>query len=140
MVAEINDNLDVDDFKNMTPSEVVKKDYELCKERGDLAYFWQFAFAVQQELPFLIAENAEVFFRSITDEQFNAAETRYRSCLKAVRVLADYDDELASILKVFEANRSVSDDAAGYATKEGAKQHDIANLDKMIANRNALLK
>ena len=74
MVAEINDNLDVDDFKNMTPSEVVKKDYELCKERGDLAYFWQFAFAVQQELPFLIAENAEVFFRSITDEQFNAAD------------------------------------------------------------------
>jgi len=56
----------------MPLSEKIKKEYEACRERGDLAYFWQFQYAIMIETGYIIAHNPELFFSKITEEQWQA--------------------------------------------------------------------
>ncbi len=101
------------------------------------------ALAVQAELRYLIANNPEPFFRSISDEQWASCSNRYASCIDAVRVLAEYDEDIAAFEEKFNETRSAANDEEAdivYATKEGAKQRIIESKENIIKLRNDILK
>jgi len=67
LAADVNHPIDVDFLiSNATSSEKLKKEYEVCKERGDIAYFWQFEEAVITEIEYVIAQNPELFINKIS--------------------------------------------------------------------------
>ena len=133
----------VNDLENMKPSESIRKFYELCREKGELAYFWQLNSAFMSEALFLMVNNSELFLNNLTDEQWSLFKNRYESCLHTVRVLAEYDDEIASVMKILNETNSVcNDDEAAeiFATKESGIQRILESKDKIIARRANLLK
>jgi len=145
LAAELNHPLtpdDVFDF-DVSMSEKVKKEYEVCKERGELAYFWQFHNAILIEIAYVIGQNPELFFSKITEEQWQAFMKRTNEENYAMRELAKYDEEMADVLEIFNKNRVVSSDeekAKVSASIESEKQFRLANNDKFIAYRNVLLQ
>ena len=65
---------------------------------------------------------------SISDEQWASCSNRYAACIDAVRVLAEYDEDIAAFEEKFNETRSAANDEEAdivYATKEGAKQRII---------------
>jgi len=145
LTAEINHPVDVNvasDFE-LPISEKIKKEYEACKERGELAFFWQFQNAVCIELGYLIVQNPELFFSKITEEQWLAYDMRVNEKNKAMRELAKYDEEMTAVLEIFNQTRVFSSDeekASVGTSMESTKQFLIDNKDKFIAQRNALLQ
>jgi len=126
----------------MSASEKIRKEYEACKERGDLAYFWQFQNAIIAEIVYVIAQNPELFFSKITEEQWQAFVMKTDKKNKAMFELAKYDDEMAVVLEMFNRTRissSYEENQNGIII-EDLKQYWIANKDGFIAKRNALLQ
>ncbi len=143
LIAELNHPVLADEMNNLSPSEKARKTYETCKENGEVPYYWQWAFAMQIEYNYLISKNADVFFRNITKEQFDSFAFRYRNCRSALRILAEYDEEIASILKAHDASRVANSDEESdilFATKESAKEYMVASKDIIASRRAALLK
>jgi len=145
LAAEINHPIEIDLLtdSNMPVSEKVKKEYEGCKERGDLAYFWQFQRAIIAETAYIIDQNPELFFSKITEEQWQAFVNRQSKCIKAIRELAKYDEEMAVVFQMFNQNRVFSSEeekASIDSSIESAKQFRIAQKDKFISRRNALIQ
>jgi len=141
LAVELSINVNTD-FE-MPLSEKIKKEYEGCKERGELAYFWQFRNAIIIETGYIIAQNPELFFSKITEEQWQAFVKRTNEKNKAMRELAKYDEEMTAVLDIFNKNRALSSDeekAKVSASIESEKQFRLANKDKFIAQRNALLQ
>jgi len=144
LAAELNHPID-DDFitgYEMSESEIIKKEYEVCRERGDLVYFWQFQNAIIAETSYIIAQNPELFFSKITDEQWQAFVTIMNEKNKAIRELAKYDNEMAAVLEMFNQTKVVSEEEKEKisASIESEIKFRLANKDKFIAYRNALLQ
>jgi len=137
-----NDDDFITDYE-MPESEIIKKEYEICKDRGDLAYFWQFHYAFVSEMSYIVSNNPELFFSKITEEQWQAFISRFMTVVRGVEKVASYDDEMSQLWKFRNKyNPSGSDEQAKCVnqTKESAKQFRIVNKDKYIARRNALLQ
>ena len=143
LCAELNYPLANDDFKDLKASDRIRQFYEICKESGELASFWQFNFVVINELAYLISQNPDIFFRNITEEQFATFYTRYKSCYAAVKEIANYDEEVAAALKALEENRCVSsseESAKAYGSLANAKRTMTNSKEVYAARRAALLK
>jgi len=125
------------------PSDKIKTLYEACRESGDLAAFWQFQNAIIVETSYLIAQNTELFFSKITDEQWKSYLKRLRSTTKAVEKLAMFDPEMV-VLRDFKQQFSIKPSEeerdAVYSSCKAAKSFVKANNDKYMARRNALLQ
>jgi len=98
LAVEVNHPTDVDFFMSDIPtSEKFKREYEICKERGDVAYFWQFQYALLVETGYLLVQNPELFFSKISEEQLfeygNIAQVIY----DAIDELSEYDEEMAEL-------------------------------------------
>ncbi len=141
-IAELNVAIGFDDEMNLTPVEKTKKAYEIHKERGDIATFWQAMFAGNREVAYIIAQNPDLLFRNITDEQSSALYNRFHACLDAIEELAKYDDEIALVAEAFDDNMGITkeEERELFKTKESARQQYIKLKDFIIANRNNLLK
>jgi len=144
LAVEVNHPTDMDFLTSDIPvSEKIKREYEICKERGDLAYFWQFQFAVMSEMSYLVSQNPELFYSKITDEQWQAFSSRFITSINVIESLAKYDEDMSELLEfrnkyypyvsTAEMNKINQD-------KEISKQFHITNKDKYIARRNALLQ
>jgi len=143
LIAELNHPWGEYKKKDVPVSELMKQAYLTCKENGDLAYFWQFQNAIIVETSYIIAQNPELFFSKITEEQWNNYRTRYASSYNAISKLSKYDDEMAALLDLtlqYKVAASVEESKSSNATIESAKQFRTANKDKYIAKRNALLQ
>jgi len=145
LAVEVNHPIDIDFLTNdtTTTAEKIKREYEICKERGDLAYFWQFQYAIVSEMSYVVSSNPEIFFSKITEEQWQEFISRFWTIVNTVEKLADYDDDLSQLWKFRNKyNTQSSDEQTKLVnqTKETAKQFRIANKDKYIARRNALLQ
>jgi len=145
LAAELNHPLDENDFSNfdMTVSEKIKKEYAECKERGDMAYFWQFHNAAVIETGYIISQNPELFFKKVSEEQWKMFRNRIDILNEALAKLAQYDEETAQLWGLMRSHRTTSNDEERSSINqsvESAKQHRIGNKDKYIARRNALLK
>jgi len=143
LAVELNHPVSFENHTSLPRSERIKMEYEKFKEAGDLAYFWQFQNAIIKETYYIIVQNPELFFSKITEEQWQQYIKRTNEKNKALRELAKYDEEMATVLEIFNQNRVVSSDeekARVSASIETHKRHLIANKDKFIANRNVLLQ
>lgn len=145
LAVEINHPIDegsIFDF-NKPASEKIKSYYELCKERGELASFWQFQNALIIETAYIIAQNPELFFSKITEEQWQSFIKRANEKNKAIGELAKYDEEMAAILEIFNQTKAIASKEEKVmldSSFELTKQFTIANKDRYIAKRNALLQ
>jgi len=143
LAAEVNHPTYSEDYEKLSRVERIKKEYEICKENGDLAYFWQFYNAVIFESEHLIAQNPQLFISKITDEQISTFRKKATARYQSIRILAQYDDEAAEIYEFAKKNRMTSNTEEAiriFATVESAQQYFISNKDKFIARRNALLQ
>ncbi len=144
LAAEVNFPVDLDFAMGYGPvSEKIKKIYELFKEQGSLSFFWQYYNAIYVEYDYLLAKNPELFFSKITDEQLQAYHTMLVSRMKAIEKLAQYDEEMAQLWEWRNKSRvNNSDEERDYyfTSLELMKQFVVANSDKSIARRNALLQ
>lgn len=104
LLFDLNHPFSLDDVLNLTVSEKLKNAYAVLKERNELCYLWQFNAAIQNNVLYLIAFNLDTFFDNVTDEQYELFHRRLVASRKAVRMLAEYDDEIASALAFQEKN------------------------------------
>jgi len=144
LVADLNYPFDAEFAVNNNPvSEKIKARYNAFKERGELASFWGFEVAFIAEIDYVMVHNPDLFFSKISEEQWQQYYLRKKARLKALETLAKYDDEVALLLKFRNDYRISSSDQQRESvnqSKESAKQFRIANKDKFIAKRNALLQ
>lgn len=143
LMADVNFPISMDMVNKEIPfSERVKKAYEVCKERGDLSYFWQFEFAVINSTFYLISRNPDLFLRNVTEEQYLAFDKRFRSLRSALLELAKYDEEIAGVVEMHDKHKSAGNDELDerYGTFEGFKQQIVDKKDIYAAVRNEMLK
>jgi len=144
LAAEVNFPVDVEYLTGDAPaSEKMEKQYEICKERGDLAYFWQFEYALLSEISYVMANNPELFYSKITDEQWQTFNNRFKTIVRAVEKLAKYDEEMAQLWEFrckYYPYTSDEENISNNQNAETAKQYHIVNKDKYVARRNALLQ
>lgn len=142
LIVGLNHPISFED-RDLTPAEKVKKTYEACKERGDVQYFWEFTMAVENELVYLIANNADKVYGAISEEQRSAAHSRYMAVVEAIKELAEYDEGIAAALQNWEASIPVEKEEdldAAFSSVESAKQTIVNGKDNLIARRNNMLK
>lgn len=144
LAAEVNFPIDLDQRDSNVPlSERIKSEYEKCKENGELALFWQFENAIVVEMAYVLANNPDLFYSKITEDQWkNFCQRRYAR-LNAIKELAKYDEEMAMLLEFHNKYRPSKSDAERDAKDrsiESAKQYSIANKEKYIGMRNAMLQ
>jgi len=143
LAAELNHPFDLGHLRSDAPlSEKIEREYELCKERADMAYFWQFQYAIFAETTYLLAQNPELFLRRISDEQNQAFHESVVKRIDVITELAKYDEEMAK-LKSFIDQNNIRQANKDYQSTLGTKELRIKffsdNKDKIIARRNALL-
>lgn len=143
LALDLNYPVNTDELKDWKTSDKIRRLYEVCKERGELVYFWQLNSAFMTEFLYLMVCNPDLFINNITDEQWSSFKKRYDSFLRTVRILAEYDEEMATIMNIIKETSSVSSDeevSEIFATKESGIHRLLEDKDKYIARRNALLK
>ena len=143
LAVDVNHPFSVEDVKEKSITERIKNDYAVCKERGELCYFWQFAFAAENTCLYLVAHDPELFLGAITEEQYASFKARSQSVLKAVFTLAEYDEELAAIKAACLEDETLADKKKAdelYSTLALFKANISANKDRFVARRAALLK
>lgn len=145
LAAELNHTVDIEYLKSdASISEKLEKEYEVCKECGDLSYFWQFQYALFVETKYLLAQNPELFFSKISDEQYQAFHESVVRRIDVIMELAKYDDEVAILKSFIDQNKNNvwqanSDYQSTLGTKDLRIKHYIDNRDNIIARRNAIL-
>jgi len=143
LAAEVN-YLDPSDIENDAPvSEWIRKEYEACRVRGELTYFWQFQYALLVEIDYLLAQAPDILFSRISEEKWLYSRARVKYTYEAIQALSEYDEEVAVLYKEIQSKpkySSIEEFDAANRTIEEAKQFRIANKDKFIARRNALLR
>jgi len=143
LAAELNQAIDIEYLRSDAPvSEKLEREYEVCKERGDLAYFWQFQYAIFVETTYLLAQNPELFLRRISDEQYQAFHESAVNRIDVIMELAKYDEEMAMLKSFIDQNnvwQADKDYSSTLGTKELRIKYFIDNKDNIIARRNAIL-
>jgi len=144
LAADLNYPLDIAYSASDAPlSEKIKANYEVFRESGNLAFFWQSHYAIIIDIIYLFVQNPELYFNKITEEQWQNFRKRIETIDEALAKLAQYDEEIALVWDFKNKNRSFSSkekrDSIDQSI-ESAKQFRIANKDKFIARRNALLQ
>jgi len=144
IAAEVDFPIDMEyTLSNSPVSEKTKGRYEVFKERGELATFWQFEYAIISEIDYIIANNPDLYFSKITEEQWQSFYTRKQSRMEPIKELAKYDQEKAQVYDFINQNRiftSQEDRDHFNQTKDTAKQYCIDNKEIFISRRNALLE
>jgi len=144
LAAELDHSFDFEYLSSDAPlSEKLEREYEVCKNRGDLAYFWRFQYAIFAETTYLLAQNPELFLERISDEQYQAFHESVVNRIDVIMEIAKYDEEMA-MLKSFINQNNVWQDNMDYQSTVGTKdlriKYFIDNKDNIIARRNALLQ
>lgn len=143
LVVDLNHPINLDGETSGAPiAERTKQLYENCKERGELNYFWQFAFACQSSLLYLISNNPDKFFNSIDETSYRNFDKHIKTCLEALKIYAQYDAETASILAFWESNGIILSDAdyQAVSTKEGARKVFSERKENLAQLRSGLLQ
>jgi len=144
LAADLNHPIDADFMTSDAPrAEKIKKEYEVCKERGDVAYFWQFQNAIITETCYVTSQNPELFFSKMTEDQWQNFRKRIETIEESLLRLAQYDEEMAQLYDIVVNYKSFSSiEARNDIDKsvETAKNYRIANKNKFSVRRNFLLQ
>lgn len=139
LLSELNNPFDFSDVQNMSIAEKIQKNFQVCKERGETQYVWNFALAAQNELMFIISRNPSAFLDNITEEDYQKVYRRYDNCIKAAVALAPYDKEIAKALEICKDEENFIDDSL-FHTLADAKKSFVTKKATFEARRNNLLK
>lgn len=90
--------------------EKVKRIYDLCKERGELTYFWQYENAVVREIDFLLAKNPN-FFGKISEKEWQGHLAQWRAVKEALGALAEFDEEMRQAAELVNINKDMDDES-----------------------------
>jgi len=141
--AEVYNPFDIDKCETDTPlSQRIMIEYKKCIEHGNPASFWQFQYAILIESTYVIANNIDLFFDRITEEQWISTSNKRSIIRNVISRLAEYDEDMALLNSFINSTLVGSDEERDkvYASKEYAKQFYSHTKDKYIARRNALLQ
>lgn len=144
LALDVNYPFEADKFDAGTPpSEYYRAEYEECREKGDLTSFWQFQYAVLVETAYIIANNPDLFFSFISNDEWQGFLNSCDKLDEAISTLAQYDDEMGEVWKFRNKMRvsiSSGEARAKYADLESARQSNLTDRDKFIVRRNSLLQ
>jgi len=144
LAVDVNFPFDTDQYEANAPlSERIKAEYEECKERGELAYFWQFQYAIIAETDYIISHNVDLFFSQITEDQWLSFYQNLEADRAAIEILAEYDADMSAFKDFIDKTRVTSSDKEKediLTSIETSKQFFAANREKQYAIRNALLQ
>jgi len=142
--AELNHPItDMRRYKNCPMSETVRELYNVCKDRGELVYFWQFQNAVINSLEYLISRNPNLYLSEMSEEQWASYRSRFCTCIKVVNELAKYDSEMAGTQKIMFKYGLISNEKeadSNLGTLESAVNYYTVNKEKFEKRRNSMLK
>jgi len=144
LVTDLNFPVDIEHVRSdASVSEKVKKVYSAFKERCEIADFWQYQSALMAENGYIVAQNPDIFFSRITEEQWQSKTAAHKILVKAVDELAPYDEEMSLLIEWRDKYRVYKSDEQSdtvNSSLQSSKEFRIANKDKYIARRNALLQ
>ncbi len=144
LVAEVGAPITVEGRDNMTVSEKLDAAYKKCKESGDLAFFWQFNFAMMNEFSYLVCQAPDIYYRNISEEQSQAFHKRIVAIRGVLKTLAEYDPEVKLAWETYlKFNTNYPDDKVkeeAYKSVEAAKEAQIARKESVAARRAEMLK
>lgn len=135
------------DFEYMgsdaTISEKFRREYEKCKEQGDMVSFWQFQCALVFHTDYIIASNPDLYISKISEEELQQFNLILEYINNAVTALAPYDNEMAALLKEIKdwdllVEQSDWDEA--FESGSSTAQFYIANKKAIIERRNRMIK
>jgi len=131
-------------FQNKTKySEIAKDAYQKAKENNELGFFWELHLAMLEEASYILANNIDLFFSKISEDQWKSFSDEYGTIYHAIEELAQYDDEMAEVLDNYQQTMifdSEEDTLAAYKNIETSKKTFSDNKDKYIAKRNSMLQ
>lgn len=141
LAADVNFPIDNEDTPEAM-SEKVKQLYNAFKERGDLAFFWQFEYAMITEMAYILSQNPELCFEKITPNEWKGFGDKCKGVISAVKELAVFDGELAFVYERFLENKllKTAEDFESCSTVEGAKKYYLAHQAECAATRNAMIQ
>lgn len=119
LAAEVNHPIDFETTINWgenLSTEKVKKLYNLCKERGELTYFWQYENAVIREIDYLLAKNPN-FFGKLSEKEWQAHLAQWATIKEALGTLAEYDDEMKQAAELANINNDKDMDDETFISK-----------------------
>lgn len=142
--VDINHPTDIEFMtSDASRSEKIKKEYEICKERDEIDYFWKFQYAIQCETGFLLAKNPDLFFSKMNDEDVALFGRQCKSVEKVIAYLAPYDEEMNNIyvMECERFNGQPEDEIGSFLTDVAtAKEAYKSNKYHFVEWRDALLK
>lgn len=144
LAAEIGYPIDTELLHSDIPvSEMIKKEYQLCKEMGDIESFWVFQCALIFHTDYIIASNPELYIPKITEEKLQKFNLNLEYVNNAATTLAPYDVEMAFLLKEIKewdllTTESEWDEA--FATGSTTAQFYIGNKKAIIERRNRMIE
>jgi len=123
--------------------EKIKATYSACNKRGELSLFWIMENAIITEINYILAQDPELFFSKISEEQWQMFNTYKQIRRTAIDKLSNYNEDMSLLVEVRNKSRvSASDKERDNKNQslDSAKQYHISKKDKYIAKRNALLQ
>jgi len=124
-------------------SEMLREEYRLFKERGEICYFWQLIGASLSETEYIISHNPELFCKNLTNEANAAYNTQWEYYYETIEQLAPYDEGINTIYKLFVewyGDETDIDVDEGFETVESSIASIKEDFDNCVEYRNNLLK
>lgn len=134
LIIDINHPIGFDDIKEKSISQILREEYEICKDRNELNYYWQFQFSILFSTAYVLSQNPEFYFSHITENQWSSFYLRAKSCRKAIECLAEYDSGIAKIDN-FIIETGIYDTDRELKTIATAKAFFTDNSEKFAAAR-----
>jgi len=140
LALDVTNSLNVEDFLGKAPfSEKLKQLYQQCRDNGENTFFWQFQNAILIEISYFVANEPEIVFSRITEDQYVSYRKRIQTLIDAITTLASYDEEMASIVELRE-KYCILDKNNNDVSLETARNNFEESKELYIARRNALLQ
>lgn len=144
LIVGLNHPIDAKILSSNDPaSEKIKKEYTLCRESGDLSFFWLFQNALMCETDYLISQNPDLFLGKVSKFELQTLNRQWTYFKYAVDKLAFYDDEMKLLDDMVDENANGLTDeeiTASYATMEATKKLYQTIKEKVAERRKALLE
>jgi len=124
----------------LTSSQVIKENYRILKERGEVSFFWQCVNALLKETNYLLSKDTDFFFSKISEEQYNSFKQEFDCFSSAINALLPYDEEIQQKRSDFLNTYSYEDLVNDFELFSTAKEVYKSNKYRFIEVRNAMLQ
>lgn len=144
LASEIGYPIDTELLRSDIPvSEMIRREYKLCKEYGDIETFWKFLCALIFHTDYIIASNPELYIPKITEEGLQQFNLELEYVNNAATSLAPCDEEMAVLLKEikeWDVLVEQSDWDAAFATGSTTARFYICNKKAIVERRNRMIE